>query len=81
MPFFILSSNPKSKGSTRYRKGKGQEGFCLSLRGFFYSTPDYVSLFQVAMSGRVRRRDAGIGNHVGLFDFFFTSFQRRREKL
>jgi hypothetical protein len=33
------------------------------------------------MSGRVKRRNRGIGNHVGLFDFFFTSFKRRRQKL
>jgi hypothetical protein len=33
------------------------------------------------MSGREKSRDTGIGNHVGLFDFFFTSVQRRREKL
>jgi len=41
----------------------------------------YVSLFQVAMSGREKSRDAGIGNHVRLFDFFFTVFERRRERL
>jgi hypothetical protein len=41
----------------------------------------YVSLFQVAMSGKEKSRDAGIGNHAELFDFFFTGFQRRREKL
>jgi len=33
------------------------------------------------VGGGVKRRDTGIGNHVGLFDFFFTSFQERRQKL